>query len=156
MRRTAGPEDRLLYTLPVTRYTKIVLLTFEQSADSRIFLLTSHATADELLSGAFGSNLGCGNDAIYVLHDGDGDNDDGCRGDRRGGGGGGFYATVRVISTAAKNGGHGDGEQRRDGDVTTAVAAVVAGGDEPVILMSHTVARPRPAKLLLGATAAIA
>jgi len=92
-------------------------------------LLTSHATADELLSGAFGSNLGCGNDAIYVLHDGDNDNDDGCRGDRRGGGGG-FYATVRVISTAAKNGGHGDGEQRRDGDVTTAVA----GDDEPVIL----------------------
>lgn len=138
----------------MTRYTKIVLLTFEQSADSRIFLLTSHATADELLSGAFGSNLGCGNDAIYVI----------TRrrqrrrmsGDRRGGGGGGFYATVRVISTAAKNGGHGDGEQRRDGDVTTAVAAVVAGGDEPVILMSHTVARPRPAKLLLGATAAIA
>jgi len=64
-------------------------------------------------------------------------------GDRRGGG---FYATVRVISTAAKNGGHGDGERRRDGDVTTAVA-VVAGGDEPVILMSHTMARPRPAKL---------
>lgn len=58
-----------------------VLLTFEQSDDSwTIFLLTSHATDadDEPLSGALGSNFGCGgNDAIvyYSVY---------CPGDRRG------------------------------------------------------------------------
>lgn len=46
------------------------VLTLEQS-DSWIFLLISHATDEQLLSGAFGSNFGCGSDAIiYKLHSG--------------------------------------------------------------------------------------
>lgn len=45
-------------------YVYYAVLTFEQS-DSWIFLLTSHE-ANELLSGALGSNSGCGNDAIIL------------------------------------------------------------------------------------------
>lgn len=47
-------------------FFEVEVLTFEQSA-SWIFLLTSPHTADEdLLSGALGSNFGCGNDAIIL------------------------------------------------------------------------------------------
>lgn len=91
-------------------------------------MLTSHAAdGGEFLSGALGSNSGCGNDAIPCLDLLERPTRQ--RSARRRV----FYAVTRVVATAEDD--DDDGDDNNGQDVTTTVAAVT--GDEPFILISH-------------------
>jgi len=95
-------------------------------------MLMSHAVdGGEFLSGALGSNFGCGNDAIACLDLLERPTRRWTAWRRV------FYAATRVISTAEDD---NDDDDDNEQDVTTTVAAVT--GDEPVILMSHDARDP--------------